>query len=98
MTDSDHAPRDEEEPLSEELRQRMQGEFNKLPLLTRQVFLAHRIDELSYTEVAAYTGISVCRVEQEMVRALLCIDRALSEPPRHRKWWRRPWSGISPKR
>lgn len=68
----------EEEPSSEELRRRMQAEFSKLPKVTRQIFLAHRIDELSYAEIAARAGISVRRVEQEMARALLRIDRALS--------------------
>jgi hypothetical protein len=37
----------------------------------------------------------VRRVEQEMVRALICIDRALTEPKRRRNWWRWPWNGSS---
>lgn len=37
---------------------------------TREIFLAHRIDGLSYSEIAARTGLSVKTVEKHMSRAI----------------------------
>lgn len=69
-------------------RERMQAALLRLPRFTREVFLAHRIDDLSYAEIAARTGVSVRRVEREIARALVGLDRALTEPPRS-GWWQR---------
>ena len=69
-------------------RERMQAALLRLPRFTREVFLAHRIDDLSYIEIAARSGVSVRRVEREIARALVGLDRALTELPRSR-WWQR---------
>lgn len=69
-------------------RERLEAAFAKLPPFTRSVFLAQRLDDLSYAEIATITGVSVRRIEREMARAIVAIDRALSERPRRRKWWR----------
>ena len=69
-------------------RERMEGALLRLPRFTRKVFLAHRVDDLSYSEIAARTGVSVQRVEREIARALVGLDRALTESPRT-GWWRR---------
>lgn len=74
-------------------RERMQAALLRLPRFTREVFLAHRIDDLSYTEIAARTGVSVRRVEYEIARAIFGLDRALTEPPRA-SWWRRRWGEL----
>ena len=70
-----------------ELLRRMERAMSKLPAMTRDIFLAHRLDHLSYRDIAARTGLSVREIERHMERALrrLCIeiDR---EPPR---WWQR---------
>ncbi|MBV5323926.1 MAG: RNA polymerase sigma factor [Rhodospirillaceae bacterium] len=44
-----------------------------------QVFRLHRIDELSYREIATHLGISVATVEYHMMRALAHLDRALGD-------------------
>lgn len=77
------------DPPSTEAREGLEAAFAKLPPFTQSVFLAHRLDDLSYVEIATITGASVRRIEQEMMRALVAIDRALSEQPHRRKWWRR---------
>jgi RNA polymerase sigma-70 factor (ECF subfamily) len=46
---------------------------------TREVFLLHRIDELSYKEIAVRLGISVSTVEYHIARALVHIDRLLDQ-------------------
>lgn len=76
------------DPLTPGVRERLEAAFAKLPPFTQNVFLAHRLDDLSYAEIAAITGASVRRVEREMMRAIVAIDRAFSDQPRHRKWWR----------
>ena len=43
---------------------------SRLPPRCRQVFLLHKIENLSYGEVASTLGISVSSVEKHMMRAL----------------------------
>lgn len=74
--------------LTTEARERLEAAFAKLPPFTRNVFLAHRLDDLSYAEIATITGVSVRRIEREMTRAIVAVDRALSEQPGRRQWWR----------
>ncbi|MDQ8757641.1 sigma-70 region 4 domain-containing protein [Sphingosinicella sp. LHD-64] len=67
----------------------MEAALLTLPRFTRAVFLAHRIDNLNYAEIADQTGVSVRRIEREIARAIYGLDRAMeSELPR-RRWWRR---------
>jgi RNA polymerase sigma-70 factor (ECF subfamily) len=76
------------DPLRIDARERLEAAFAKLPPFTRSVFLAHRLDDLSYAEIATTTGVSVRRIEREIARAIVAIDRALSKRMRRRKWWR----------
>lgn len=50
-----------------------------LPPRTRQVFLLHRVDELSYKAIAEQLGISVRTVEWHITEALMRIRRILDE-------------------
>lgn len=50
----------------------------RLKPLTRQIFLACRVDGCSYGEIAEQTGLSVRGVEKQMNRALKLLDRHLS--------------------
>jgi len=45
---------------------------------SREVFLAHRLDALSYDEIAARTGLTVAEVEQHIARAIFHLDRELT--------------------
>ena len=47
---------------------------------TRAVFLAQRIEGLSYREIAERTGLSVKGVEKQMAKAIAKIDRFLDRP------------------
>lgn len=47
---------------------------------TRAIFLAHRLDGLSYSAIAELTGLSVKGVEKQMSKAIAKIDRLLDRP------------------
>lgn len=92
MDDADQADSDakgQSDRLSdEELRKRYRAAFATLPRFTQKVFWAHRIDNLSYPEIAERYGIGIREVEREIARAIYGIDRALHEQPQRRRWWR----------
>lgn len=52
--------------------------LQRLPVRTREIFLAHRIDGYSYGEIARRTGLGVKTVEKHMSRAIAHIDRFAS--------------------
>lgn len=56
-----------------------------MSMIEREIFLAIRVDELSYSEAAALHGITVADVEHHFAAALLILDRHMHE--RHHKWW-----------
>ena len=45
---------------------------------SREVFLAHRLDGLSYEEIAARTGLTVRQVERHIAVAIAHLDRELA--------------------
>jgi RNA polymerase sigma factor (sigma-70 family) len=89
MSRSEHRP-DPDDP-DEEIIRRLEVAVERMPCIRRKIFLAHRLDGLSYDEIASRTGLSVKRVERHMAKALLSIDAylAVGRPP---PWWRR-WFG-----
>src|SRR3546814_2392286 len=67
----------ESEPIDPELLAQVEAALLTLPRLTREVFLANRIDDLSFAEIAKRTGISKRRVRREMARAIWGFTRAM---------------------
>ena len=53
----------------------------------REIFLAHRLDDMTYAEIAERTGLSVEQVTQYMARALYKIGQWMDR--QQRPWWRR---------
>lgn len=64
---------------AEDLRRKYRQAVQALTPRTREVFLLHRVNALSYKEIAARLGISVSTVEYHLARALVHIDRALRD-------------------
>ena len=62
-----------------QLMESYQEAVDALPPRTREVFLLHRIDELSYKEIAARLDIGVRTVEWHIAEALFRIRRALDD-------------------
>jgi RNA polymerase sigma factor (sigma-70 family) len=62
---------------AEEMRQLYRETVAALPSRMREVFLLHRVDELSYKEIAARLQISVRTVEWHIAEAIVRIGKGL---------------------
>jgi RNA polymerase sigma-70 factor (ECF subfamily) len=60
-----------------DLLNRLEKAMLKLKPRTREIFMAHRLDGLSYAEIAERTGLSVKGVEKQMCKAIAQLDRTL---------------------
>lgn len=56
---------------------RLESAILRLKPKTREIFLARRLDGLTYAEIADRTGLSVKGVEKQMAKAVAQIDRML---------------------
>jgi RNA polymerase sigma factor (sigma-70 family) len=56
---------------------RLETAMLRLKPKTREIFLAKRLDGMSYVEIAERTGLSVKGVEKHMSKAIAMIDRAM---------------------
>ncbi|MEG3088342.1 RNA polymerase sigma factor [Sphingomonas sp. PB4P5] len=54
---------------------RIEAALQKLKPRTREIFLAHRLDGMTYGEIAEWTGLSVKGVEKQMSKAIAEIGR-----------------------
>ena len=60
-----------------ELQYRYEKALATLSHKTREVFLMHRLDEMTYPEIAAATGMTVAGVEYHMSKALAHLAKRL---------------------
>ena len=58
---------------------RLEAAMAKLSPKTREIFMAHRLDGLSYKQISADTGLSVKGVEWHMSKAIAHIARAVGK-------------------
>ncbi len=65
----------------------LEAAMRSLPRLTREIFLAGRLDAMSYAEIARRTGLTVEQVGERMASAMVALDRELSGA--RMPWWRR---------
>ncbi|QPI72137.1 sigma factor-like helix-turn-helix DNA-binding protein [Sphingobium sp. Cam5-1] len=75
---------DDDDPA---LLARLEDAVLRLPRIQRDIFLAVRLDALSYAEIAERTGLTTAQVERLFAEALGNFCRNLDDPTRHR--WRR---------
>lgn len=64
---------------------RIERAIRSLPRRQREVFCAVRFDDLSYTEIADRTGLTVRDVEWLLARALYNVSRHVDRAGR-RRW------------
>jgi RNA polymerase sigma factor (sigma-70 family) len=60
-----------------DLLNRLQTALMRLSPKTRDIFLAHRVDGVSYSDIAKRMGLSVKGVEWHMTKAIAHLDRVL---------------------
>lgn len=70
-----------------ELLKKLEQAVLKLPRSTREIFLAHRLDNMSYRDIAERRGLTVRKVERHMARAIYRLCKELDDEPLC--WWER---------
>ena len=65
---------------------RAERAVDRMEAMDRKVFLAIRVEELSYPEIAARLGITVADVEWRFAGSLRVLTRTLDE--KDPWWWR----------
>lgn len=81
---TDH--RDPEDHADPQTLRDLEAAMRSLPRLTREIFLAARLDAMSYAEIASRTGLTVEQVQKLIANALAALDRELCGA---RTLWRR---------
>lgn len=72
----DDAPGPEREVAAAERLRRVMAVVERMPPRRRAVFLAHRVEELTYAEIALRFGVSRQAVEQHIQLAVLDLKRS----------------------
>jgi RNA polymerase sigma factor (sigma-70 family) len=67
------APAPEEILAAEERLQQVTALIGAMTPRTREIFLLHYLDDLSYPQIARQLGISVSAIEKHMARAMLAL-------------------------
>lgn len=70
---ADAAPGVEALLLGKERLERMKAGLGRLPERTRDIFLAHRVDGRSYTDIGREIGISANAVEKHVNKAIMML-------------------------
>jgi RNA polymerase sigma factor (sigma-70 family) len=70
----DLSPSPDEYLQADQRLARIKARLEQLSPRTQQVFFLHRLEGLSYSQIAAAVGISVSAVEKHIARAALCIQ------------------------
>jgi RNA polymerase sigma-70 factor (ECF subfamily) len=70
-----------------DLLRRLDEAMLSMPKLQREIFLAHRLDDMSYRKIARRTGLTMRQVERRISRAIYKLDRQLHG--RKLSWWER---------
>ncbi len=64
----------------EDVRKQYRAAVDALPPRTREVFLLHRVEELTYRQIAERLGIGIRTVEWHIAEALVRIGESLDRP------------------
>jgi RNA polymerase sigma factor (sigma-70 family) len=75
---------DEHEP--DPLR-RMEAALRAMPRIQREIFLAIRLDDMPYDEIARRTGLTVRQVERHFARSIYKLSKQMRG--RRLSWWER---------
>lgn len=79
-----------------EIIEKLEAVLQRMPKLRREIFLAIRLDDMSYAEIAERTGLSAKQVERQFARSLVAhLEAFEGRPPL--PWWKRVWRRIAEK-
>ena len=70
-----------------DLIRRLQAAITNMPKRQRDIFLAHRVQGMSYAKIADRTGLTVRQVERNMARAIYKLAKQMDG--RQLTWWER---------
>jgi RNA polymerase sigma-70 factor (ECF subfamily) len=70
-----------------ELLRRLEDAVASMPREQREIFLAHRLDDISYAEIASRTGLSVKQVKRQIATAIYTLCKQMDGHPI--SWWER---------
>jgi len=70
-----------------DLLRRLEEAVAAMPCKQREIFLAHRLDDMSYAEIASRTDLTVRQVERQMARAIYKLCKQMDGEPL--SWWER---------
>ncbi|WP_010161194.1 RNA polymerase sigma factor [Sphingomonas sp. PAMC 26617] len=86
------ASREQDGPVDPAQLAAIERALRALPKMTREVFLAHRLDGLDYIEIGKAAGLSPQQVERHMVKALCQLSRFMDGD--ERTPWQRRWNSF----
>lgn len=79
-----------------EIIEKLDEGLQRMPKLRREIFLAIRLDDMSYAEIAERTGLSAKQVERHFARSMVTLLEAFDgRPPA--PWWKRVLRFIAEK-
>ncbi|MFN3727720.1 MAG: sigma-70 family RNA polymerase sigma factor [Allosphingosinicella sp.] len=70
-----------------EFLRRLEEAVGNIPRLQREIFMAHRLDDMSYRQIADRTGLTVRQVERHMAKAIYKLSKQMDG--RRLSWWER---------
>lgn len=70
-----------------QLLRKLEEAVASMPRKQREIFLAHRLDDMSYAEIASRACLSVRQVERQMARAISKLCKQMDGHPL--SWWER---------
>lgn len=83
----------EQDPLADPAQlASMERALRALPRMTREVFLAHRLDGLDYIEIGRIARLSPHEVQRHMAKALCQLSRFMDGD--ERTPWQRRWQSF----
>ena len=75
-------------PPDADLLRRMEAAMMNLPRRQREIFMAHRVHDMSYREIAERTGLTPRQVERHIARAIYKLAKQIDGS---KLSWRERW-------
>lgn len=77
----DYAPTPDEFLAAEDRLKELERTLDAINPRTREVFFMHRLDGLSYAQIADHFDVSVSAIEKHVAKAMAALGRQLGRPP-----------------